>query len=169
MGQVGDMISMMLVRWSWPVLLKASRCLVRLMQRREHGRNFLLDPEEAQWSQQTVLEWAPECECTLEECFAGALERGEREGRESEEVIMLLRACFLLTLLYDGRVQAFVMGHHDVHTMLGSRAPTPGKANRYMDTVKPLVDAAVQRHISLQTMVEWSVKEWDENFMYHNG
>lgn len=169
MGQVGDMISMMLVRWSWSALLKASRCLVRLMQRCEHDCHFLIDPEEGRWSRETYVEWAPGCECTLQECFAGAVERGEAEGQENEEVVVLLRACFLLTLLYDGRVQAFVMANHDGHTLLGSRVPEPQKANRYMDTVRSLVDGAVQRHISLQTMTEWAVKEWDENFMYHNG
>lgn len=167
MGQVGDFISMMLVRWSWPALLRASRCMVRLMQRCEHGQNFLLDPEEALWSKQTVVEWAPGCECTLEECFSGSLERGEKEGA-SEEISTLLRACFLLTLLYDGRIQSFVMAQHDVHTQLGSHPPTPHKADRFMDQVRSLVDGAVQRCISLQTMVEWSIKEWDENFMYHN-
>ncbi len=169
MGQVGDFISQMLVRWSWAGLLRASRCLVRLMQRRQEvHRHFLLDPCEWQWTQATVVEWAPDRECLLHDCFAGAVERGETEQQENEELATLMRACFLLTLLYDGRVQAFVMAHHDVHTQLGSRPPTRNKANLYMDAVRPLVDAAVERRISLQTLVAVAVQQWQDNFEYHN-
>ena len=140
MSRAGDMISMMLVRYSWPQLLRAATTLVRLMQRqagRDDTPHYLLDPEEALWARATWVQWLdddPQAQCPVQ-----------------EQAQTWIRACFLLLLLYDERVQCFVMAQHDVHTQLGSRAPPPHKANRYMDAVRPLVDSALQRCISLTT------------------
>ena len=180
MSKAGDMISMVLVRYSRTQLLRLGATLVRLMQRqagRDDTAHYLLDHEEALWAQATWVQWRDDetdAQCPVQELLEAAVERGQQQQQEDEsapendEVETWIRACFLLLLLYDGRVQCFVMAQHDVHTQLGSRAPPPHKANRYMDAVRPLVDQALQRCISLTTLVDLATAEWESNYMYQH-
>lgn len=166
---------MMLVRYSWPELLRASHCLLRLMLRdpdRDSCAHFLLDAAEARFAAETWIEWAPGRECPLLELVRGALERAaalpqsDAEQPEQTQIQEWLRASFLVLLLHDQRVQCFCMAQHDVHRQLQSRPPERHKANRYMDAVRSLVQAALRRRISLGTLVEMATEEWESGFMY---
>ncbi len=166
-----DFISALLQRWLWPDLLRGARTLVRLQaQRPELQHHYVLDTEEARFARETLVQWAPQpgCECSLQECLAGSVARAaDADAEQCDELTTLIRACFCIALVYDERVRCFVMADQDVHTrILNTRPPEPRKLEAYLQTLRPLVDAALERRISLHTLCEMAIADWSSRHMY---
>jgi hypothetical protein len=160
------MITAMLHHWSWPQLLNGAQLLVLIQAHQTELRSHcIMDWEEARFALTTMIEWEPQSECCLQECLAGTVVRAQEDG-ESEELVTLLRACFLISLAYDERVRCFVMAQHDVHRRLHTHPPQPVKLEAYMLSLRPLVDVALARQISLHMLCEMAIAEWSSRFMY---
>lgn len=96
---------------------------------------------------------------------------GEEEVmRKREFFMMLVRGCLLVALIYETRVQRFIMAHHLFHYEIMHCLPTMrDKADAFMHQAKLAVDDFLQRRINLATMTEYCVSLWSEEYMFLNN
>jgi hypothetical protein len=81
------------------------------------------------------------------------------EGQQ--HYIKLLRACFLLGLLYDSRIQQLVMGRHAInYECVRCRPPGRLKTNAFLGAIRPDCDAFLARELSLPLMCERALERW---------
>jgi hypothetical protein len=102
-----------------------------------------------------------------------ALSRQHAQFREDDYEVkrrhsrQLLRACFLIALLYDARVRRFVFSKHDIHYQYLKTHPPPlDKTRRFLSEIQPLVNATLGCALPLEEMCECSVKLWLTKYMF---
>jgi hypothetical protein len=104
---------------------------------------------------------------------AGAVEQrcssteqgGDGDG-ETEHYVTMMRACILVALLYDTRVQRFIMTPHNIHyNVMQCQPPNRTKANMFMERVRGYIDDFLRRVIGIREMCFYCVEVWAEDFM----
>ena len=83
-------------------------------------------------------------------------------------VISLLRACFVIALVYDRRIERFLMAQHSIHLdYTQTKPPDRAQALRFLEVVRPVVDAYLfDGGIEVPTqMIEIAIKLWVETCM----
>jgi hypothetical protein len=163
-----DLISLILVGWQFSKLLEWMHLMTTVMNHKENR----------QWDE-IIFSDSMEMECGHEEtmtfrCFCNTLFHNAStvsiDSPIAEKMYYMnsIRGCFIIAFLYDLRVQRFVMTDHFVHTDITvSVPPSREKANLFMDAVKPLVDAFINRTISMIEMTRQSIDCWKTNYMFH--
>jgi hypothetical protein len=163
----GDVLSMVLVRWRFSELLKYMIYIVALLNQRER-----VHFEEIRFADEAELECGEgrtiSFRCYCNEVVEAARRAQEREDPgEREYSVMMMRSCFLIALLYDTRVQRFVMAPHDIHYQV-MRCEPPGRnrANLFMERIMMGVNDFLNRTISIGAMCTYCVGVWEGEFMF---
>jgi hypothetical protein len=156
-----DLLTMVLVRWQYVALVRFTRLLMAVMDRRE----------ESLFSEVTEVEYDHERSVSFHRYYGDLLHNASTEksveGRSYYR--SHLRGCFLVAFLHDLGVQRFLMAHHTVlRRALLPCIPTPrAKANAYMIAIAENVGAFLSRSLSLVPMSEACIALWREEYMFH--
>lgn len=82
-------------------------------------------------------------------------------------LVLLLRACFLIALVYDARVRRFVFAKHDIHYMhLETHPPSVPKTREFIGHIRTSIDAFLGETMPIDTMVECAITMWCEKYMF---
>lgn len=163
-----DLVTLVLVKWSIEDLVYCMGLLMKVVQKRE-------SLEESRFLDETLIRCSEEREvslcCYVNEIFHNAsLFMASSPFEEGEvikkEFIQMLRGVFLLLLVYDPRVQRFIMTHHKIHTrMLQSKPPGRTKTNQFMDRIVPLLDQFLSLTLTLTDLSLQCQFIWSQEFM----
>jgi hypothetical protein len=164
-----DLISLILVQWPFSELLTWMRLMTTVMNRKENCK----------WDE-FIFSDSTEIECGGQEtmsfrCYCNEVYRNassvSRDAVMDEKMYYThaMRGCFLIAFLYDLRVQRFVMTDHFLHfQLLLSQPPARDKANHFMDSVRPMIDAFLDKTLSLNDATHQCVACWiDQMFHRH--
>lgn len=163
-----NLISLILVQWSFTELLTWMRLMTTVMNRKENCRLdevIFSDSTEIDCGSNTTLTFR----CYCNEVFRNASAVSpDAVMDEKLYYIHAMRGCFLIALLYDLRVQRFVMTDHSLHSdVLLSQRPVRQNANSYMDAVRPIVDTFLDKTLSLNDMTQQCIACWTTDYMFH--
>jgi hypothetical protein len=183
-----DFISKMLVKWTFRELLSTSKILLVIINRRLPPTSV---PTTTPGPLRALLCYSHPCEYvetlfaeqTMILCddvhisFRHYYNMVYREATKAittiddvlrrAHLVMLLRACFLIALVYDSRVRRFVFGKHDIHYEHLATHPPPIKKSRdYTEGIRASIDDFLNNVISINIMVESAVELWCERFMF---
>ena len=166
LSELDDALTLVLQKWSFTELLDyMQRYVVRVMQHRSDPLEF----NEARFAEDTLMECGDErevsfvCYCDEVCCsarhFVAASECQAEAG--IQYYVTMLRACFLIALVHDTRVQQFVMGRHHINfSVLRCRPPGRLKVNAYIAAIKPHIDDCLCRRTPLFYMYECAMQVW---------
>ena len=166
MVELDDVLTLVLQRWSLAQLLHyMAHYVLRVLQHRDDPLDF----DECRFADDTLVEcsadhevsFAQYCALVCQSASAPAdAPAGTDEGAE-RHYMMMLRACFLLALVYDTRVRQFVMGRHRInYVLLHCRPPGRLKTNAFIEAVLPALDAFLERRIPLTHAYEQCMQLW---------
>lgn len=81
-----------------------------------------------------------------------------------ENVHMLLRACFLIALVYDERVRRFVLAQHSWHLMQQTVAPDAHRAREFIVQIEPHLGQMLSDpgHNAILEVTRWATDCWLE-------
>jgi hypothetical protein len=93
------------------------------------------------------------------------LENIQKQGEREEYEVMVMRACFLLALVYDQRAKRFFLTPHAYHPT-GSFPASSFKTLAFCHALLPATDDALACKISLAHLVEYSCSLWINEYMF---
>lgn len=170
-----DLVTLVLVKWSLREIFYCFTLLIKIINQCE-------DWEERRFLDETLIQCSIEREvslcCFINEVYQNAshfISSREPASQEQEpaqrsdaqrEFIQMLRGLFVLLLVYDTKVQRFILTNHKIHRlMLRSKPPGRTKANQFIDKIVPQVNAFLSLTDSLQTLSSQSQSIWANDFM----
>lgn len=164
--EMDDLVTLVLVKWNLVDIVYCIGLLMKLIQNRE-------SLEESRFLDETLIRCSEEREislcCYVNEIFHNAslyLSSSPKEEEIQKEFSLMLRGVFLLLLVYDQRVQRFIMTHHKIHTrMLRSKPPGRTKTNQFMDRIVPLLNEFLSLSLSLSNLSLQCQSIWSHEFM----
>lgn len=161
-----DPISLVLLKWQFTHLIQLLQFMVNIMDHREG-----CDMEEFVFADTTEIQCDPSrtvsFRCFCNELFVNASSAATTTNVEEKKFYRYhIRGCFLIALIYDPRVQRFVMSQHHIHNIMYSVPPERIRANHFMDKIRPLVDQFLRHDIDLNYMTEKCRDIWVDNHMF---
>lgn len=161
-----DLISLVLLKWQFSHLIQLLQIMVNIMNHREN-----CDMDDFLFSDITEIQCDPSrtisFRCFCNELFANASSAAKTTNVEEKKFYRYhIRGCFLIALLYDLRVQRFVMSRHHIHNTMHSVPPERKRTNHFMDKIRPLVDQFLRHDMNLEDMTETCRNIWTENHMF---
>lgn len=158
--RVPDMLSAVLVSWSQPQTLRCAQMLVQIMSREPAcHKHYVLDWAETRWAQDTVIPCDGR-ELSFLQYWRLVCETEPRDPVHEQHLQTLLRACFVVALVYDARVKRFVLGGHHLHAVLRCQAPETGDTLRFCEAVRPLCEAFLEQRIEVGPLAESAIDAW---------
>lgn len=182
-----DFISKMLVKWTFRELLATSKLLLVILNRRlsptsvpatmpEPLRRLLCYSHPCEYVETLFAEQTMILCDDVYISFRRYFTMVYREASEAIETIdtvrhahlvLLLRACFLIALVYDPRIRRFVFSKHDIHyEHLETHPPSIKKSRDYVESIRASIDAFLNNTLSIDTMVEHAVESWCDKYMF---
>jgi hypothetical protein len=164
-----DLITLILIRWQFSRLVEWMALMNVLLNRREG-----CDLEETYFSDSTEIDCGHRTvsfRCFCNELFTNVSRISSTTTDTSEKVYYtnLIRGCFLVALVYDLRVQRFVMTQHDFHSKtLRSVPPERHKTNHFIETVMPWINDFLKRSLSMDLMTTRCVFLWSTNYLFQS-
>jgi hypothetical protein len=141
--------------------------IVALLNRREkvHFEELrFADEAELECGEGRVISFKCYCNEVVEGASAAQCREDEKE---KEYYVTMMRSCFLIALVYDTRVQRFVMAEHDItQKVMSCEPPDPTQANMYMEQILLPIGDFLNRVISIGTMCDYCVKLWSDEYMF---
>ena len=164
-SELDDVLSLALHKWDYAALLNYMCGYFLRVLNHEDPLEF----EERLFAECTLLECSAEREISFRLYCNEVCAAATTAATVDEQLYYttLMRACFLVALLYDTRVQRLVMGRHAINfSLLRCKPPGRLKANAYMDAIRPDIDAFLARHTPMHCMCERAIAVWrSETFM----
>lgn len=157
---IPDMITAVLVSWSQPQTLCCAQMLLRIVEREAAcHEHFVLDWGETRWAQETIIVCDGR-ELGFAQYWRLVCETEPRDPAHEQHLQTLLRACFVIALVYDARVRRFVLGRHHLHAALRCQAPDTADALRFCDAVRPLCEAFLLQRMEVGSLSESAIDAW---------
>ena len=168
-------MTLVMVKWSLREVFYCFTLLMKII-------NQCQDWEERRFLDETLIQCSSEREVSLC-CFINEIyqntshfisqeptqrEQPEPAQREpaQREFTQMLRGLFVLLLVYDSRIQRFILTNHKIHRfMLRSKPPGRTKANQFMDKIAPQVDEFLSLSQTLQSLSLSAQSLWTNHFM----
>lgn len=161
-----DLISLVLLKWQFSHLIQILQFMVNIMNHREGcdmDELFFSDATEIQCDSLRTISFR----CFCNELFVNASSAVATTNIEEKKFYRYhIRGCFLIALLYDPRIQRFIMTRHHIHTAMQSAPPERIRTNHFMDRIRPLVDQFLRHEMDLESMTEKCRTMWTENHMF---
>lgn len=160
-----DFITMYLVKWPLPEIVKATSLIISIINRSNHPFSntapFLCVNKEGHFD--TVcyrVYYNLLYETTLEQC------RNNESLSGTDHNISLLRACFVIGFIHDERIRRFVMANHSIHTDYTlTKPPSTENAIRFINECRSTVDAYLTygdeyEEMNILSMIKTCVSSW---------
>ena len=155
-----DFITLFLVKWPLERLVSVSgQILLRLMDQ-EEGEGETAG--EARFANETPIR-VDNVVLSFRRYFS-FIYTSARESQGSGNEHMLLRACFLVALVYDERVRRFVLAQHSWHVMQQAVAPDAHRAREFILQIEPHLGQmlADPDHSAILDVTRWATDRWLE-------
>jgi len=166
-----DVLSMVLVRWSFARLLHFSRLVLAIMHHEDP-----LEFEEAAEARSLEVECTSRGPVLFSRFYRDLVLNAASEPLRDEVQEQarrdyyrgLMRGCFTIALVKDPRVRRFALAHHTILSQLQLHCTKTNThcTELFCTRACEMVDAFLTRRVSLRLMSENCVKCWRDEFMF---
>lgn len=162
---VCDIITMILYRWPYANLVMVSHLFVLLLERPAGDYNqFILDSSERQFAESVII---PLDDASLNyRAYYKSIYHYAQGNEFNDDIVLKLRACFIVGLVYDLRIRRFCLTNHGIHDKIGSKPTPKEKTFEFIEKIESLASSFLDGTLSIEVMTYTAIQEWQSNVLF---